>query len=157
QLRAQRRQVRTWQPSIDAERTSLVSVYRALPTIRMRTDIRVTHCVTEELDAKAVREATKTLSEEEQRRCARLRHERDRRDFAVAHALLRHSLSACGTLTPHEWTFVAALDGKPSLTPDLVDREHLSFNLAHTNGLVACCVACDADVGIDVEAIVPSI
>jgi 4'-phosphopantetheinyl transferase len=80
-------------------------------------------------------------------------HDRDRRDFAVAHALLRQSLSACGTLAPHDWTFAVGTHGKPSLTANLAAREGLAFNLAHTDGLVACCVARHADVGIDVEAI----
>lgn len=119
----------------------------------MEIDVRVTYCVTEELDAAAVCTALDRLSVEERSRSRRLLHERDRRDFTVAHALLRQSLSACGTLAPHEWTFAAGPYGKPSLTGDLADRERLSFNLAHTDGLVACCVARDADVGIDVETI----
>jgi len=148
----------THRDSVDRRRQGIINVSIASASaFLMTTDIRLTHCVTEELDAKAVRDAMETLSDDERRRCARLLHERDRRDFAVAHALLRHSLSACGTLAPHEWTFVEAAHGKPSLPQGLADRERLSFNLAHTNGLVACCVASDADVGIDVEAIVPSL
>jgi 4'-phosphopantetheinyl transferase len=119
--------------------------------------VRVTYCITEELDASAIRSAVDQLSDEERSRCSRLLHEWDRRDFAVAHALLRQSLSACGTLPPHEWTFTAAAYGKPLLTRDQQERERLSFNLAHTRGLVACCVARDVDVGIDVEAIGRSI
>jgi 4'-phosphopantetheinyl transferase len=123
----------------------------------MENEIRVEYCITESLDGQALRDAMQQLSDDERIRCDRLVREHDRRDFAFAHALLRQSLSSCGTLPPHAWTFTAGLHGKPSLTDDLAARERLTFNLAHTNGLVACCVARDADVGIDVEAIVPSV
>ena len=42
-----------------------------------------------------------------------------------------------------------ATRGKPALAHDV----GLSFNLAHTDGLVACCVGRDAALGIDVEKI----
>jgi 4'-phosphopantetheinyl transferase len=123
----------------------------------METEIRIDYCITESLDAQSVREAMQQLSDDERMRCDRLVRERDRRDFAVAHALLRQSLSAYGSLRPEDWTFTTGPHGKPSLTADLAAREGLSFNLAHTDGLVACCVARDADVGVDVEAIVSSV
>lgn len=119
----------------------------------MDGDVRITYCLTAQLDDRVVRAAVDELSLDERRRCERLAHARDRRDFAAAHALLRRSLSACGDRAPHEWTFTAAARGKPALPADAAERTRLSFNLAHTDGLVACCVARDADVGIDVEAI----
>src|SRR5437773_12459866 len=117
----------------------------------MDGNIRIPYCVTAQLDEGAVRVAVAQLSTDERRQCERLVRERDRRDFAVAHALLRRSLSACGDRAPHEWTFTPGPRGKPQLPGVAGARDRLSFNLAHTDGLVACGVTRDADIGIDVE------
>ena len=119
----------------------------------MDGDVEITYCLTAGLDDAAVREAVADLSPDERARHDRLMRERDRRDFAVAHALLRRSLSARDDCAPHEWVFTNGAFGKPALTPDAAARTRLSFNLAHTDGLVACVVARDVEVGIDVEAI----
>jgi len=117
------------------------------------SDLHVSYCLTGALDEGAISAALNQLSPEERARHARFRFARDRRDFAVAHALLRRALSARFQLPPHDWTFVSGTHGKPRLDANLAARTHLSFNLAHTDGLVACIVTHDADVGIDVEAI----
>jgi 4'-phosphopantetheinyl transferase len=116
-------------------------------------DVHATYCLTASLDAGVVRAAVGHLSVEECARHDRFVFDRDRRDFAVAHALLRRALSAHGDRAPHEWTFTSQPHGKPALTPEPADRTRLSFNLAHTDGLVACVIARDASLGIDVEAI----
>jgi 4'-phosphopantetheinyl transferase len=117
------------------------------------SDIIVSYCLTGALDEDTISAALNQLSLEERARQARFRFARDRRDFAVAHALLRRALSAQFQLPPDEWTFVSGTHGKPLLDASLAARTHLSFNLAHTDGLVACIVTRDQDVGIDVEAI----
>ncbi|HEV8347103.1 MAG TPA: 4'-phosphopantetheinyl transferase superfamily protein [Vicinamibacterales bacterium] len=119
----------------------------------MDDEIHITYCLTARLDDAAVRAAVDELSPEERARHDRMMRERDRRDFAVAHAMLRRSLSARGDCAPHEWIFTKGARGKPALMPDAAARTRLSFNLAHTDGLVACAVAQDAEVGIDVEAV----
>ena len=91
------------------------------------------------------------LSLEERERHARFRFARDRRDFAAAHALLRRSLSRYADLPPNEWVFQQEAGGKPSLGHGGVPP--LSFNLSHTDGLVACAIATGLDVGIDVETV----
>jgi 4'-phosphopantetheinyl transferase len=115
--------------------------------------VHITYCLTARLDDAAVRAAVDELSPDERARHDRMMRERDRRDFAVAHAMLRRSLSARGDCAPHEWIFTNGARGKPALMPDAAARTRLSFNLAHTDGLVACAVARDAEVGIDVEAV----
>ena len=115
--------------------------------------IHISYCLTAQLDERAVREAVEQLSVEERARHGRFVFARDRRDFAVAHALLRRSLSAHGDRAPHEWRFTAGAHGKPALSLDDATRTPLMFNLTHTDGLVACAVARDAELGIDVEAI----
>lgn len=119
----------------------------------MDSDVHITYCATAHLDERAVCAAIEQLSLQERARCGQFVFWPDRRDFAIAHSLLRRSLSARGGLAPHEWTFTVTGKGKPALSTDLDGGSHLSFNLAHTNGLVACAVARDADLGIDVEAV----
>ena len=99
-----------------------------------------------------ISDAVTRLSPDEHMRCARFRFARDQRDYAAAHALLRTSLSRYADLAPESWQFHAAPGGKPSLV--LGDgMPPLSFNLSHTDGLVACAIAGGSDVGIDVEAV----
>src|SRR5262245_48316435 len=115
--------------------------------------VHITYCLTARLDEAAVRAAVEELSPEERTRHDRMMREHDRRDYAVAHAMLRRSLSAGGDCAPHEWIFTQGALGKPALMPDAAARTRLSFNLAHAHGCVACAVARDAEVGIDVEAV----
>jgi 4'-phosphopantetheinyl transferase len=119
----------------------------------MDNDIHISYCLTAQLDEAAVRLAVDQLSPEERARHDHFVLARDRRDFAVAHALLRRALSARSDRAPHEWTFTSSHLGKPQLPADVAARTGLSFNLTHTHGLVACAVAQDAEVGIDAETL----
>jgi 4'-phosphopantetheinyl transferase len=87
------------------------------------------------------------LSPDEKARHDRFRFTSDRREFALAHALLRTTLSRCLDRPPSSWSFRTD-HGKPILEPP-----SLSFNLSHTKGLVACAVTVGCEVGVDVEAI----
>jgi 4'-phosphopantetheinyl transferase len=115
-------------------------------------DAHIWYRFSESLDDDAVRGEMAQLSPEERVRCQRFFFQRDRRDFAAAHALLRRVLSMYDDVRPEAWTFVVDGNGKPALAHDLV-APPLAFNLSHTRGLVACAVARDADVGIDVESV----
>lgn len=115
--------------------------------------VHLTWRLTASLHDSAVSAAVAQLSSEERQRHDRFRFEPDRRDFAVAHALLRGCLSARGDRAPDAWRFTADQNGKPRLAPEDAARTHLVFNLSHTAGLVACAVGCDADIGVDVQPI----
>ena len=117
------------------------------------SDIHVTYSLTDGLEQRDVAAAVELLSPAERARHDRLRFARNRRDFAVAHAMLRRALSSHDGRQPHEWTFASGARGKPMLPRDVALSTHLAFNIAHTDGLVACAVVHDADVGIDVETI----
>jgi 4'-phosphopantetheinyl transferase len=96
------------------------------------------------------------LSSWERARCDRFHFERDRRDYANAHDLLRRTLSRYDTTSPESWQFESARGAKPCLSPGSPGSEAcvpLDFNLSHTHGLVACVVGRGATVGIDVERI----
>jgi 4'-phosphopantetheinyl transferase len=99
------------------------------------------------------REALSILSPDERDRYGRFVFAEDRRDFALAHALLRRTLASTGSLPAHQWR-LEAIDGKKPRVVDApaVDTD-LSFNLTHTRGLVACAVSRGVDVGIDVERV----
>jgi len=93
--------------------------------------------------------ALELLSPLERARYERFALERDRRDFAAAHGLLRRALSLYGDARPAEWTFDTTESGKPSLAGTGFRPQ---FNIAHTDGLVACVAAVDVNVGVDVES-----
>lgn len=120
---------------------------------RSRADnvVHLTYCLTGAMEPATIRGAVGQLGVDERRRHDRFVFERDRRDFAVAHALLRRCLSAQGDRAPHEWCFAAGAHGKPSLAPLDAARNRLAFNLSHSHGLVACAVTRGFDIGVDVE------
>lgn len=88
---------------------------------------------TDSLSPAAVVSAVDLLSAEERARCERLGFAADRRDYAVAHALLRVCLA--------EHRKIDSRGTSPAVS------------LSHTRGLVACAIAAYGVVGVDVEAI----
>lgn len=70
--------------------------------------------------------------------------------FVVARTLSRAVLSRYAAVAPQDWEFEVDAYGKPRVK-NPVHARHLRFNLAHTNGLVACVVAMAGDVGVYVE------
>src|SRR5450631_177028 len=115
-------------------------------------DVHIRYCATDSIGDDRLRAAVSLLSDEERARHERFRVDRDRREFAVAHALLRTTLSELGDRAPDAWRFASGPHGKPMLAPD-ASTPPLSFNISHAHGLVACVVAAGADVGLDVERV----
>jgi len=91
------------------------------------------------------------LDRAEQDRADRFYFSEDRVTYIGAHALKRRLLATVGGLAPSEWRFTIGPFGKPEIDP-VLDRRRLRFNLSHTRGLVACAVAIERDLGLDVEA-----
>ncbi|WP_265887099.1 4'-phosphopantetheinyl transferase family protein [Roseomonas mucosa] len=76
--------------------------------------------------------------------------EKDRRDYAAAHALLRTMLSEGNPeVAPDEWRFARTDLGKPYLPFGL--HQALHFSISHTRGFVACTTSLQGSVGVDVE------
>ena len=94
--------------------------------------------------------AVALLSAGERERFERLLRPGDRRDYALAHALLRQTLAASGTHAAADWQFTTDDRGRPGLA-----NGRVAFSLSHTRGLVACAASTDGQVGIDVEAVRP--
>jgi len=92
-----------------------------------------------------------TLSHDERNRSTRLRFERDRQRFVVAHGVLRELLGRYLRTTPGHIRFVYNAFGKPALSPEFGSR--LKFNLSHSADLALIAIAADADIGVDLEYI----
>lgn len=116
----------------------------------MSAHVQVWYALTERLAESDIAEARDRLSPAERARCDRFHFERDKRDYAVAHALLRHALTVHEGVPAAPWSFDAGPHGKPFLAPG---QSALECNLAHTNGLVACVLTHAGPVGVDVESL----
>lgn len=92
-----------------------------------------------------------TLTDDERSRSARLRSERDRQRFVIAHGALREILGRYLDAPPGGIRFTYNAFGKPDLATDAGSR--LRFNLAHSGDLALVAVAPDAAVGVDVERV----
>ena len=105
------------------------------------------------LSEEDVRTARRFLSEDECLRADRLRSDAARRDFIVAHDLLRRTLSTYTARSrTGDWRFITDRFGKPSIDGRGEDvTPCLSFSLSHTAGCVACAISSDTAVGVDVE------
>ncbi len=114
-------------------------------------DVLVWFRATDGLDAAAIADAAAVLSDEELAQYHRFHVAHDARDYAAAHALLRHALSATGDHEPAHWRFEKTAAGKPLLIGDCANAA--SFSLSHTRGMVACAVTSGAAVGVDVECV----
>lgn len=90
------------------------------------------------------------LTEDERKKCARFRFEKDRLTCLVTRALVRTVLSRYADVAPERWRFIENAYGRPEVSEPEKERG-LRFNLSHTNGLVVCLVARDREVGVDVE------
>ena len=86
----------------------------------------------------------------ERARYRRFRFDADRLCYLVAHALTRRALSSVSDVQPEAWRFSVGKHGKPEVA-NPTKGVSLRFNLSHTRGLVACALAFEADVGVDVE------
>lgn len=113
-------------------------------------DVHVRYRLTDSLDHAALTAAVALLSDDERAQRERFHATRDRDEYAMAHALLRTTLSEFGDRPPGAWRFASGPHGKPALAGA---DSRLAFNLSHARGLVACVVAAGADVGVDVEPI----
>ena len=112
--------------------------------------VHVCYRLTELLDPSALAVAHTLLSPEEKQRHNQFRQPDDRRDYAVAHALLRSSLSDYVDAPTDMWRFRLGKSGKPELSVCAGARTSLTFNLSHTRGIVACAITAGMPVGVDV-------
>jgi len=115
------------------------------------SDVHLWFCKTQHLADEAMAAADRSLSTEERARRDRFRFAADRRDFAIAHDLLRRTLSRYADLSPADWQFTKNKFGKPSIDSRDPHLAAISFSLSHTRGFVACGVTLTEALGVDVE------
>jgi 4'-phosphopantetheinyl transferase len=89
------------------------------------------------------------LDADERRRAGQFRFAVHRRQFVVAHALVRTTLSRYHPVDPAAWRFVHNRWGRPDVCPSV--GPPLRFSLSHTEGLVAVAVTTGLEVGVDAE------
>jgi len=87
------------------------------------------------------------LTEDERRKAARFRFERDRHRFVVARGKLRQILGKYLAIAPEDIRFCYNSHGKP----EIAGGGSLRFNLSHSEEQGILAVALGARVGIDVE------
>jgi 4'-phosphopantetheinyl transferase len=86
----------------------------------------------------------------ERERQLRYYFEKNRHEYLITRALVRTTLSRYADVPPEAWVFEAGAHGKPHIAwPEVSPR--LSFNLSNTTGMVACIIAAEREVGVDVE------
>jgi 4'-phosphopantetheinyl transferase len=84
----------------------------------------------------------------ERERHARFRHDDDRHMFLIGRVMARAIVADAIGEAPHDWPWREGPRGRPE-----VDRAdcRVSFNLAHSAGLVVCARSTSGPVGVDVE------
>jgi 4'-phosphopantetheinyl transferase len=115
------------------------------------SDVHLWFCKTQHLAEETIAAAGLSLSTEERARRDRFHFATDRRDFAIAHDLLRRTLSRYTGVSPADWQFAKNKYGKPSIDSRDPHLAAISFSLSHTTGFVACGVALAEALGVDVE------
>jgi 4'-phosphopantetheinyl transferase len=90
------------------------------------------------------------LSKNERTRYDRITHPGVKRDFLLARALVRTTLSRYDTRQAHAWSFEENEYGYPFINPSQ-NPSSLRFNLSHTQGLMVLAVSRHGELGVDVE------
>ena len=92
------------------------------------------------------------LTPEERARRARFYFPKGRTQYLLTRVLARVTLSLYADVAPSDWRFTPNAYGKPEITEprDALSRS-LRFNLSNTEGLQACLVGRQRELGVDVE------
>ena len=113
--------------------------------------VRVWHATVDELSVRGVAAESRALDvlrPAERERYARYRHDADRRMFLIGRVMARAIVAAALGVSPQGWPWREGTRGRPEV--DQADCP-VSFNLAHSAGLVVCALSRLGPVGVDVE------
>ncbi|MCB9531301.1 MAG: 4'-phosphopantetheinyl transferase superfamily protein [Myxococcales bacterium] len=113
------------------------------------TRVSVLLCDPRDATDDEVAAALAPLQSTERERAARFRFAHLRRDYAVAHALVRVALSREAPVAHGSWTYRTNSHGHPTI--DCPAGTGLRFSLSHTEGLVGVATASELEVGFDCE------
>jgi len=93
------------------------------------------------------------LTDDERAREVRFHFSQHRREYVLTRALVRSTLSRYAEVAPESWRFVSNAYGRPELEGPAPWRGELSFNIAHTDGLIVCGVTRSGALGVDAESL----
>jgi 4'-phosphopantetheinyl transferase len=105
------------------------------------------------IDPRDLSRMATVLTAGEDARGARFVRACDRDAFVLTRALIRTCLSRYGPTAPGDWRFVTNAHQCPFVAADQAGTPWLSFNVSHTDGLVALAVTRGHRVGVDVESV----
>ncbi|MEO8481368.1 MAG: 4'-phosphopantetheinyl transferase superfamily protein [Acidobacteriota bacterium] len=88
------------------------------------------------------------LAPRERDRYGRFRHDADREMFLLGRVMARTLVGRALGRRPDEWPWREGPRGRPEIDLPGVP---LSFNVAHSGGIVVCALGREAEVGIDIE------
>jgi 4'-phosphopantetheinyl transferase len=92
--------------------------------------------------------ASALLSDSERSRMRIFKFEASQREYLAAHFLVRTALAHQESTPPQDWRFRTNEYGRPSVDPAC----GLFFSLSRRRGLVACLIAHEHEVGLDLES-----
>ncbi|MBI3179738.1 MAG: 4'-phosphopantetheinyl transferase superfamily protein [Deltaproteobacteria bacterium] len=119
-------------------------------------DVHVWTCRPDEISDPELLASYRTMmTPDERAKEDRFHFARDRHACRVTRALVRTTLSSYCDVRASEWRFVSNRYGRPEISPQMA-APPLRFNLSHTQGLIACAVTFDRDIGVDVENVTRS-
>jgi 4'-phosphopantetheinyl transferase len=115
-----------------------------------RDEVRVWHAHVDDVlaDETIVAGARSILSGAERDRYDRYRLDVDRRMFLLGRTMSRALVGRALDLPPEAWDWREGPHGRPEIARPATA---LRFNIAHSAGLVVCALACEREVGVDVE------
>jgi len=111
-------------------------------------------CASLDQSASLVQQLATTLSADEQLRADRFRFEQHRQHFIIGRGVLRAILGRYMNIEPSQLQFCYSPHGKPALA-DADTTGMLQFNLSHSGGVALYAVACERQIGIDIERLRP--
>lgn len=116
-------------------------------------DVQIWHY---ELDTDADRQAQleRVLDEAERNRAQRFHFEEHRRRFIVRRGVLRMILANYTGMKPEKIHFTHGANGKPGIDLSMTGRA-LKFSASSSQALAAVAVACDRELGLDLERVRP--
>ncbi len=94
------------------------------------------------------------LSPDERERASRMRAKGAAEEFIVSRGVARELLAAECDCTPRDIAFSIGPRGKPALERS---NSSFAFNLSHSGGYCALAIGAAANIGVDIEAIRPSV
>ena len=121
-------------------------------------DLHIWLVFIEQVTSKSLLEKyTSLLVDEERTQYKAFKKPEDRLNYLISRAVIKTTLSSYLGILPLEVIIYRDSNGKPQIQSKGPQEINLSFNLTHTEGLIALAVSKSRHVGIDAECVTRSI